>query len=133
MRITRNIIGVLATVAVILSGVFFGMPIEASAKTHAAMGHTQADAGSPSADHRAAGHHDHAHHPAADDDIHSTGMTGHSEHGLCNTMACCPVVSFDVSGPVRQRNTLRVSHWPDLALPPVQAAPERADKPPRHL
>lgn len=133
MQLTRNIIGMLVTAALILSGVLFGMPGDANAKLHAGMVHAEAKAEMHGAGHHGSGKQDHAHNHGGESETEHSEMKAHADHVLCNAMACCPVVSLGVCEPTRTQLALRISHWPDPGKPLVGAAPERADKPPKHI
>ena len=131
MNLMRNIVGILAMTAVILSGVLLGLPGEANAKLHGGAAHFDGVTKVHGSGHHGPGHNEHAHdHHDKSESMHP-GATGHAEHGPCNAMACCPVVSLAVSDLSRTRSALRICHWPDLSILMVEAAPESADKPPR--
>lgn len=129
MNLARNIVGVLATVAVILSGTLLGMPKEAHAALDVPQSHAYGSQGTAHASHQMVHHGDHVHHHPGHE---VPDEVDHSDHGQCNAMACCPIVSLGTAGPKPFFLADSICHRPYEGPSLVQAAPERADKPPKH-
>ena len=131
MAFVRNMIGVLAMVAVVLSGILVGMPKETHAASHAPQVQAHGAQDMAHAGHQMAHHGEDAHHD------HQQGSeppeeADHADHGQCNAMACCPLVSLGAAGPKPFFLAHSICHRPYEGPSLVQAAPERADKPPKH-
>ena len=88
MNLMRNIVGILAMTAVILSGVLLGLPGEANAKLHGGAAHFDGITKVHSSGHHGPGHNEHAHDHHDKSESMQPGAAGHAEHGPCNAMAC---------------------------------------------
>lgn len=128
MRTARNIMGILAIAAVIASGALFGMPQNGQAAGHVPQVHTNGSPLRAHASHQVEHHGHHDHDQAYDEPVRAD----HSNHGPCNAMACCPVVSISDTSPQPFFLAHSICHRPYEGPSLVQAAAERADKPPKH-